>query len=202
MIVSFLSAFSRLKMGGPSLVFSLTFMAFFARGLPTTKETISRSLQFEEEGPPPIEASRWPSLAEVITKAGNGIKPSASLLDILNSDHQSVSKERKIRNSSPTSTLSTATSLTTIEHRQHQQQQQQQQQHEQEVPATVFDVSDFGITDIGWNEDNIKLDFITGKKNNFFSILIFNWFGNYILIASIRISAFLWFYIKGTHMIA
>ena len=178
MIVSFLSAFSRLKMGGPSLVFSLTFMAFFARGLPTTKETISRSLQFEEEGPPPIEASRWPSLAEVITKAGNGIKPSASLLDILNSDHQSVSKERKIRNSSPTSTLSTATSLTTIEHR-----QQQQQQHEQEVPATVFDVSDFGITDIGWNEDNIKLDFITGKKSNFFCIFIFIWCGKYILIA-------------------
>ena len=182
MIVSFLSAFSRLKMGGPSLVFSLTFMAFFARGLPTTKETISRSLQFEEEGPPPIEASRWPSLAEVITKAGNGIKPSASLLDILNSDHQSVSKERKIRNSSPTSTLSTATSLTTIEHRQ-QQQQQQQQQHEQEVPATVFDVSDFGITDIGWNEDNIKLDFITGKKfiqHSYFR-LVWEEYHNYIV---------------------
>ena len=172
-------------------MFSLTFMAFFARGLPTTKETISHSLQFEEEGPPPIEASRWPSLAEVITKAGNGIKPSASLLDILNSDHQSVSKERKIRNSSPTSTLSTATSLTTIEHRQHQQ--QQQQQHEQEVPATVFDVSDFGITDIGWNEDNIKLDFITGKKGNFFSNIIISWVPH-LLKFGLRD----WFFVKET----
>ena len=143
-------------MGGPILVFSLLLMAFVARGLPTTKETISRKSQIEEEGPPTIEASRWPSLAEVITKAGNGIKPSASLLDILNSEPNTVvtrkiptnlgvypTVTRKIRNSLPT-TLSTTTVL-------------------DEIPATVFDVADFGITDIGWNEDNIKLDFITGR---------------------------------------
>lgn len=150
-------------MGGPFLVFSLVFMAFVcAKGLPATKETISRKTQQQQqiggEGDgTSIEASRWPSLAEVITKAGNGIKPSASLLDILNSDQINSSrgavsslenKYRDTQNSLPaTTTTSSSTTMTMIS----------------EIPATVFDVADFGITDIGWNEDNIKLDFITGK---------------------------------------
>ena len=148
-------------MGGPFLVFSLVFMAFVcAKGLPATKETISRKTQQQQqiggEGDgTSIQASRWPSLAEVITKAGNGIKPSASLLDILNSDQinssgavslsSSENKDRDTRNSLPTTTSSTTMTMVS------------------EIPATVFDVADFGITDIGWNEDNIKLDFITGK---------------------------------------
>ena len=146
-------------MGGPFLVFSLVFMAFVcAKGLPATKETISRKTQQQQIGEgdgTSIEASRWPSLAEVITKAGNGIKPSASLLDILNSDQinssgavsssSSENKDRDTRNSLPTTTSSTTMTMVS------------------EIPATVFDVADFGITDIGWNEDNIKLDFITGK---------------------------------------
>ena len=147
-------------MGGPFLAFSLVFMAFVcAKGLPATKETISRKTQQQQqiggEGDgTSIEASRWPSLAEVITKAGNGIKPSASLLDILNSDQtnssgamslSSENKDRDTRNSLPTTTSSTMMTMIS------------------EIPATVFDVADFGITDIGWNEDNIKLDFITGK---------------------------------------
>ena len=140
-------------------MFSLVFMAFVcAKGLPATKETISRKTQQQQIGEgdgTSIEASRWPSLAEVITKAGNGIKPSASLLDILNSDQinssgavsssSSESKDRDTRNSLPTTTSSTTMTMVS------------------EIPATVFDVADFGITDIGWNEDNIKLDFITGK---------------------------------------
>ena len=139
-------------------MFSLVFMAFVcAKGLPTTKETISRKTQQQQIGEgdgTSIEASRWPSLAEVITKAGNGIKPSASLLDILNSDQinssgavssSSENKDRDTRNSLPTTTSSTTMTMVS------------------EIPATVFDVADFGITDIGWNEDNIKLDFITGK---------------------------------------
>ena len=140
-------------------MFSLVFMAFVcAKGLPATKETISRKTQQQQIGEgdgTSIEASRWPSLAEVITKAGNGIKPSASLLDILNSDQinssgavsssSSENKDRDTRNSLPTTTSSTTMTMVS------------------EIPATVFDVADFGITDIGWNEDNIKLDFITGK---------------------------------------
>ena len=150
-------------MGGPFLAFSLVFMAFVcAKGLPATKETISRKTQQQQIGEgdgTSIEASRWPSLAEVITKAGNGIKPSASLLDILNSDQinssgamslSSENKNRDTRNSLPTTTSSTMMTMIS------------------EIPATVFDVADFGITDIGWNEDNIKLDFITGKPIYFF----------------------------------
>ena len=40
------------------------------------------------------------------------------------------------------------------------------QKKSEKIPATVIDVAELGITDFGWNEDNIKLDFITGRKKN------------------------------------
>ena len=70
----------------------------------------------------------------------------------------SENKNRDTRNSLPTTTTS-STTMTMLS----------------EIPATVFDVADFGITDIGWNEDNIKLDFITGKPIYFFLNLYINY---------------------------
>ena len=40
-----------------------------------------------------------------------------------------------------------------------------QKKKSEKIPATVIDVAELGISDFGWNEDNIKLDFITGRKN-------------------------------------
>ena len=112
-------------------VFILALMAFVAKGLPTTKQTaIERPILKKS---PPTMAAKWPTLAEVITSNagnGNGIKPSASLLDMLNS--------------SPSSTTTTSPLLP--------------------AKAAKATVAELDIMDFGWNEDNIKLDFITGRK--------------------------------------
>lgn len=111
-------------------VFILALMAFVAKGLPTTKQTgIERPIL--KKSLSPTMAAKWPTLAEVITNAGNGIKPSASLLDMLNSPPSS---------STTTRPLLPATASPPVE--------------------TESDIMDFG-----WNEDNIKLDFITGRMS-------------------------------------
>ena len=123
-------------------VFILALMAYVAKGLPTTKQTaVERPILRKSQptiGSEPT-ASRWPTLAEVITNAGNGIKPSASLLDMLHNEEEKRSKISIV-----------VTPPSEPEHK---------------IPATVIDVAELGITDFGlWNEDNIKLDFITGKN--------------------------------------
>merc|ERR1712083_869725 len=78
------------------IVFILALMAYVAKakGLPTTKQTaIERPILRKSQptiGEP--SASRWPSLAEVITNAGNGIKPSTSLLDMLHNEEKVKTK--------------------------------------------------------------------------------------------------------------
>ena len=176
-----------------------------AKGLPTTKQTVVERPAILRKSQPTIgepTASRWPTLAEVITNAGNGIKPSTSLLDMLHSGsgsgslHSGLSDLEKVKmkidntvkvkeeaeavvtspapaglsnmigssskdggglhsglsdleeRGQPVTMASTAAQLTSKE----------------KIPATVIDVADLGITDFGWNEDNIKLDFITGKQ--------------------------------------
>lgn len=143
----FLSHYLRFSFSGPLLnglemslallhfVFILALMAFVAKGLPTTKQTaIERPILKKS---PPTMAVKWPTLAEVITNGGNGIKPSASLLDMLNS---------------PPSSTTTATTTSPL--------------LPAKAKATAVEdmaVAELDIMDFGWNEDNIKLDFITGR---------------------------------------
>lgn len=137
-----------------SVFILLGLMAIVASGLPTTKQTAIERPTILRKSQPTIgepTASRWPTLAEVITNAGNAIKPSASLLDML----QSEEEKRKIMSDAPAAAVTTpaallaATGTTTT----------------QKITANVIDVAQLGITDFGlWNEDNIKLDFITGKR--------------------------------------
>merc|ERR1712083_173415 len=72
------------------IVFILALMAHIAKGLPTTKQTaIERPILRKSQptiGEP--SASRWPSLAEVITNAEKVIKPSTSLLDMLQNEEK------------------------------------------------------------------------------------------------------------------
>ena len=125
-------------------------------------------------------------MAEVITNAEKVIKPSTSLLDMLQNEEkvkikidttaaavsdvttsfQNQHAANKVHLTTPmylkenkalaqpvtmASTASTASQFT--------------EKNSEKIPATVIDVAEFGsITDFGWNEDNIKLDFITGRK--------------------------------------
>merc|ERR1712083_722708 len=77
------------------IVFILALMAHIAKGLPTTKQTAIERPTILRKSQPTIgepSASRWPSLAEVITNAGNGIKPSTSLLDMLHNEKKIKTK--------------------------------------------------------------------------------------------------------------
>ena len=121
-------------------------------------------------------------MAEVITNAGNGIKPSTSLLDML---HNEEKVKTKIENTA--ADLIISTSASPLQHASAREShlhlsnevqeppmtmastaaQQKQKIKSEKIPATVIDVADLRITDFGWNEDNIKLDFITGRMTFF-----------------------------------
>ena len=129
---------------------------------------------------------RWPSLAEVITNAGNSIKPSTSLLDMLQNEEKVKTRiDASTTAASPpdvtTSFLLSAKEINTTltspvflrENKDLIQpvtmastaSQPPSEKSSEKIPATVIDVGEFGsMTDFGWNEDNIKLDFITGRK--------------------------------------
>lgn len=133
----------------------LGLMAIVAKGLPTTKQTAIERPAILRKSQPTIgepTASRWPTLAEVITNAGNAIKPSASLLDMLQSEEE---KRKIIMSDDDVVTLVAASAPTDAT--------------TQKITANVIDVAQLGITDFGlWNEDNIKLDFMTGRTKAFF----------------------------------
>lgn len=143
-------------------VFILALMACVARGLPpssTTKPTAIERPSLRKSQPTIGEptASRWPSLAEVITNAGAAIKPSASLLDML----QSHKKQDEFSSDQSVTVASTQPIIDEVS----------------KIPrATVIDVAELGIThDFGlWNEDNIKLDFITGRPCFQYLVLTFS----------------------------
>ena len=156
-----------------------------AKGLPTTKQTAVERPAILRKSQPTIgepTASRWPTLAEVITNAGNGIKPSTSLLDMLHNESEKV--KMKIDNTvAPEAVTSPAAGSSNLigglggGGQPVTMASTAAQQHTKEkIPATVIDVAELGITDFGWNEDNIKLDFITGKPDNHSSTYYTNFF--------------------------
>lgn len=161
-------------------------------------------------------ASRWPTLAEAITNAelleknGSKLRPSASLLGLLEEEeaekknHSSIilmkksekkikkikmTKQKKRKGRSNTAAaaaddliMTSSTAATAADRRVDRRATEQgvvmtsstttaervtSSAAATKVAAIVIDVAEMGIsTDLGWNEDNIKFDFMTGKIIN------------------------------------